>query len=197
MTTRPVILLRPLSPDDADAFADWAEDPLFVAHAGWTPGLERAALLSFWQTLATAPPPDLLRLVAEQDGEIVGCVDLHGEDPSQRELGYEVGPSARWGRGLGTALARAGLAHAFEQLGLEEVWAEALPANTASVRILERLGMRRTGTGDEEEFLGVPGRYAQYRITRAEHARLTGPRLTERAAAPEPAADPRDTASGR
>ncbi|GAA1488501.1 GNAT family protein [Brachybacterium sacelli] len=184
-----MILLRPLSLDDAETISDWAEDPLFVAHAGWTPGVERATVLAFWTRLATAPPPDLLRLAAVHDGEIVGCVDLHGSGPTTRELGFEVGPSARWGQGLGTALARAGLDHGFEELGLEEIWAEALPANAASVRILERLGMRRTGSGNDEEFLGEPGRYSLHRITQEEHARLR-----DRGAAPTPAADPRGTA---
>jgi RimJ/RimL family protein N-acetyltransferase len=101
-------------------------------------------------------------------------VDLHGLEPGIRELGYVVGPSTRWGQGLGTALARAGLAHGFDTLDLESVWAEALPANLASVRILRRLGMRADGHGEVEDFLGVPGRFERYRITREQHRHVTG-----------------------
>lgn len=168
------ILLRPLRARDADVAADWARDETFVAHAGWTPGLPREEYRVFWRRLALSPPPELLRLAAERRGEMVGTVDLHGLEPGIRELGYTVGPSANWGRGLGTALARAGLAHGFEVLGLDAVWAEALPANLASVRILRRLGMRADGHGEIEEFLGVPGRYERYRISREQYERDTG-----------------------
>ena len=165
------ILLRPLLADDAEIFTAWAADEVFVAHAGWTPGLPREEYTVFWQRLAHEPPPELLRLVAEHRGAVVGTVDLHGLEPGIRELGYTVGPSANWGRGLGTALARAGLAHGFEALGLETVWAEALPANLASVRILRRLGMQADGHGEVEEFLGDPSRYERYRISREQYER--------------------------
>lgn len=168
------ILLRPLVAADAEVFADWAADEVFVAHAGWTPRLPRAEYVAFWQGLADSQPPELLRLMAEHRGEVVGTVDLHGLEPGVRELGYVFGPSTPWGQGLGTALARAGLAHGFDALGLETVWAEALPANLASVRILRRLGMRADGHGEAEDFLGVPGRFERYRIIREQHRHGTG-----------------------
>lgn len=179
------ILLRPLRAEDAETFADWAVDETFSAHADWTPGLARSEYVAFWRRLADSPPPELLRLVAEADGEVVGTVDLHGLEEGVRELGYTVGPSARWGQGLGTEVARAGLAHGFDELGLEAVWAEALETNRASVRILERIGMVHDGHGDPGEFLGVPDRYVRFRMNRALHAatRAAGPQ-TQRISVP-------------
>src|SRR5699024_2692691 len=107
VSSSPVIRLRPLHPDDAGTIAGWAADPVFVAHAGWSPDLERSTMYEFWHGMAIAPPRELVRLVATLEGEIVGYADLHGADTSERELGYAVGPSARWGQGLGTAVARA------------------------------------------------------------------------------------------
>lgn len=164
------IRLRPLREEDAETFADWAADETFCARADWTPGLAREEHARFWRRLASSPPPELLRLVAEADGEVVGTVDLHGLEPGVRELGYTVGPSARWGQGVGTAVARAGLAHGFDALGLETVWAEALQTNVPSVRILERNGMVRGELGGPGVFLGVPDRYVRFRIGRALHA---------------------------
>src|SRR5699024_11057980 len=192
VSSSPVIRLPPLHPDDAGTIAGWAADPVFVAHAGWSPDRERSTMYEFWHGMAIAPPRELVGLGATPEWGIVGYADLHGADTSERELGYAVGASARWGQGLGTAVARAGLRHGFAELGLEEIWAEAPPANTASVRILERLGMRRTGTGEEDEFLGERTRRAQYRITRRDHARLSGP-----AAPPAPARGPKGTARYR
>ena len=156
---------------DAAVFAEWASDERFCQHAGWTFGGAPAATLAFWTQLIAAPPADLLRLTAIADGEVAGYVDLHGDLPGVRELGYVVGPSTRWGRGLGTALGAAGLAHAFDVLGLEAVWAEALAANVPSVRILRTLGMRETGRGDAEAFLGEPTHYVQFRLSRVDWRR--------------------------
>ena len=49
---------------------------------------------------------------------------------------------ACWGRGLATEAARAALRDGFERVGLERIVAIAQPANTASIGIMRRLGMR-------------------------------------------------------
>ena len=52
----------------------------------------------------------------------------------------------RWtGRGLATEMARAAIAHARTQPGFEEIVADVDEVNTASVRVLEKLGFERTG----------------------------------------------------
>ncbi|MEV4342904.1 GNAT family N-acetyltransferase [Actinoplanes sp. NPDC049596] len=135
------LTLRPLTPADAPTIASWAGDPVFVAGAGWTPTLSPAAHVAFQLNLITNPPPELIRLGAVENGDLVGYVDLHGTEPARRELGYVIGDSRRWGRGLGGAAARAGLTHGFGELGLTHIWAEAEPTNTASIRILRSLGM--------------------------------------------------------
>lgn len=213
MHTAAEIRLRPLRASDADVLANWAHDQRFVEHAGWTRGLDTRQHLAFWRQLIASPPSELLRQGFTRDGDLLGYVDLYGTGSTVRELGYVVGPSSRWGQGLGTAVARAGLAYAFHELELSAVWAEALPANTASMRILQTIGMRRTGHGQQGELLGRPGRYVQFRISHEEHTlhtapadvttpaapttpagSTTGAELSNRAAAPEPAADPPGTA---
>jgi RimJ/RimL family protein N-acetyltransferase len=57
-------------------------------------------------------------------------------------IGYIVEPHAT-GQGIGTATARALLHAAFDKLGLRRVTAAANADNIASVRVLERAGMRR------------------------------------------------------
>ena len=47
-----------------------------------------------------------------------------------------------WGRGLATEASRAALEYAFSVLGAERVTAVTDPPNVASVRVMERLGMR-------------------------------------------------------
>ena len=166
-----MLSLRPLVLSDIATYARWGQDQRFCEHAGWTIGLPLPDYEAHWNRLITEPHPELIRLAAVLGDEIVGYVDLHGEDPQQRELGYVVGPSTRWGQGIGTAIARLGLDHGFGHLGLEAITADALDANHASIRILLSLGMTETGTGAEEPFLGAQSFYRQFSITKAEWER--------------------------
>ena len=197
------VRLRPLLPADAQTFADWGADPQFCRHAEWRAGRPPADRLRFWEELISAPPPDLVRLGADCDQELVGYVDLHGTAPGRRELGYTIGGRDRWGLGLGTAAAAAGLTYGFSELGLDEIWAEALDATTASVRILQRLGMRETGRGDRRSFLERATHYRQFVINAdewsvgLERAARSGtgtglrPRPRRRAASGRPGPGPR------
>lgn len=47
-----------------------------------------------------------------------------------------------WGKGLGTELARAALQFGFEEHGFERIVAIAKPPNIASMRVMEKVGMR-------------------------------------------------------
>lgn len=166
-----MLLLRPLVEQDIAVYSQWGQDPVFCEHAGWTVGLPLAEHEAHWQRLVDAPGPDLIRLAAVRGDDVVGYVDLHGDRPHRRELGYVVGPAALWGHGIGTAIARLGLEHGFRRLGLEEITAGAVDANEASIRILVKLGLTETGRGAEEPFLGVPSYYRRFRITKAEWER--------------------------
>lgn len=162
----PLIQLRPMEPADAEVIAAWGDDLLFCDEAGWSRELDPLERRRRWAELVADLPSDLIRLTAVSDGEVVGFVDLRGDEPERRELGYVVGGRERWGKGLGTALARAGLLHGFDELGLNEIWAEAADANPASVRILQRIGMTETGRGDDTTYLDRATFYRQFRITR-------------------------------
>lgn len=162
------IELRPLIEADAPTLAAWAVDPVFCAHAGWRPRDAPGDAVPWWREAIQHPDPALIRLLALSDNQPVGYVDLHGDDANERELGFAIGPSANWRQGFGAAAARVGLEHGFGVLGLSRIWAEAVEANVGSVRILRSLGMRETGSGAAEVFLGTPSRYLQFELSRAE-----------------------------
>lgn len=63
------------------------------------------------------------------------------------EIGWRLAP-AWWNRGYATEAARAALGHGFERLRLEEIVSFTVPANGASRRVMEKLGMTRDATGD-------------------------------------------------
>ena len=100
---------------------------------------------------------DLPRLTVSERGlGLWSGTDAHGfagvwflvadpDDLAAAEIGWRL-PSSRWGRGLAVEGARALLTHAFESLGAQRVWAETMAVNTRSRAVMERLGMRHTGT---------------------------------------------------
>ncbi|QIX28393.1 GNAT family N-acetyltransferase [Nocardioides sp. JQ2195] len=95
-----------------------------------------------------------LTLVIERDLEVIGDLMLHVNDPwaqvevreqaaaTQAELGWCLHPD-HGGKGCATEAVAALITASFEQLGLRRITAECFADNTASWRLMERLGMRR------------------------------------------------------
>lgn len=71
------------------------------------------------------------------------CGFVRLEGMNELELAYELTASA-WGRGIATEAALACVRYAFEA-GLERVIAGADPPNVASLRVIEKLGMKPAG----------------------------------------------------
>jgi len=72
--------------------------------------------------------------------DLVGTVGLRPLDDEGLEIFYSLAPGS-WGRGYATEAARAVVGHALGTLGLAEVLAEIDEGNTASVAVVQRLGM--------------------------------------------------------
>jgi [ribosomal protein S5]-alanine N-acetyltransferase len=82
-----------------------------------------------------------------QPTQVIGFGGLtyraYGKD-QKLNLGYRFSPNV-WGHGYATELANAALKIAFEELHLQEVFALIRPANTASIRVVAKLGMEQIG----------------------------------------------------
>jgi RimJ/RimL family protein N-acetyltransferase len=87
----------------------------------------------------------LLAVMERESGRVIGEAGLQLlEAGPDVEFGYTLAHAA-WGRGYATEASRAVLRWAFVGLGLERVVAVVDPANRASRRVLDKLGMRRMG----------------------------------------------------
>jgi [ribosomal protein S5]-alanine N-acetyltransferase len=80
-----------------------------------------------------------------QNGELAGCAGLrpYGKGEQVLELGFHLRP-AYWGQGIAQEAARAVIAFAFGTLRLKALFAGHHPENTASERLLKKLGFRYT-----------------------------------------------------
>lgn len=148
LTTARLRLRRP-APSDLDALAAvFAQEPVW--HWPFRRGRTREETAAFlerqarhWDVLGYG-----LWLVTEgSDGRVVGYAGLSvpvflPQILPAVEVGWRLEPAV-WGRGYATEAATAALDEAFSTLGLEEVCSLPEARNGASVRVCERLGMRR------------------------------------------------------
>jgi [ribosomal protein S5]-alanine N-acetyltransferase len=99
-----------------------------------------------------------LWLIKEKDQtDLVGTAGLRPLEHLGLEIFYSLAPGW-WGKGYATEAARAVVEHALGPLGLPEVLAEVDEGNTASVAVIERLGMTAF-----EAVPGVLGPMKRYR----------------------------------
>jgi [ribosomal protein S5]-alanine N-acetyltransferase len=100
-----------------------------------------------WLTKTTSPYDHLAWAITENSGDAcIGMVCYHHREARNRrlELGYIVAPQHQR-RGFGTEAVRALLHYCVDQLGVHRVQAFVHPDNTASIRLVERLGFRCEG----------------------------------------------------
>lgn len=144
------LLLREFAEDDWAAFHAIESLPEVARFQSFEPRTiaeSRAYVLEASQS-ATEDPRltyDLAVVLVAED-RLIGRCGLGITDLDLREamLWYTLHPDD-WGRGYTTEAARAVVNFGFRELRLHRIWADCDPANVASWRVLEKLGMRREG----------------------------------------------------
>jgi [ribosomal protein S5]-alanine N-acetyltransferase len=137
--------LRPCELADLDALHALFTDPEVrrflwddrVITRGETAGVIEASVASF----ASRGFGQWLAFPGEGDA-LVGFSGLRLVDGTTHvELLYALAP-LHWGRGLASEAAHAVLQHGFATLGMSRILARADAPNAASIRVMQRLGMR-------------------------------------------------------
>jgi RimJ/RimL family protein N-acetyltransferase len=144
----PRLVLRPYRDDDFDVFADMHAREDVARYLLWPPRDEEASRRAFARhaTVRLDQDGDGVTLSARRSdtGAFVGEFVLFLRTVEHRggEVGYILHPDAA-GQGLATEGAAAMLTLAFETLGLHRVIGRIDARNTASARVLIKLGMRQ------------------------------------------------------
>jgi RimJ/RimL family protein N-acetyltransferase len=151
--------LRPFEPGDLDALVTMHGDPGVVRYLyfGTRDRDELRGVLAEKQgRVALTKDGDGLNLAAvrRDTGELVGDMTLFWRSAEHRqgEVGYIIHP-AHGGQGYATEATRALLRLGFEELGLHRICGRLDARNTASARVLERVGMRREAHLVENELV--------------------------------------------
>lgn len=144
MITTARLVLRRFAPDDADALHGYLSRPEAVHFEPYGLQSRQDCVL---EARRRSGDPDFLAVCLADTGELVGNLYFHPEEPAAwrtSELGYVFHPD-HWGHGYATEAVRGLLDAAFAEWGVRRVTARCNPENTASWRLLERVGFRREG----------------------------------------------------
>lgn len=153
------LALRPYEPDDlAHLYSMFGREDV-CRYLPWMPmdvDQARAKLEQRVRQTHLEADGDPLVLAAEESatGRTVGefMLRLKSLESRQGEIGWSLHPDAQ-GRGFATEGAREILRLGFDELGLHRIVAGCDPRNTASLRVMDRLGMRREAAFVESEYL--------------------------------------------
>jgi RimJ/RimL family protein N-acetyltransferase len=149
------LVLRPVGDEDVNRILEYRNLPEVTRWLLRTE-VDAESLRAGWRD--AAENPDDHSKAVTLDGMVIGTVSLDvvdgmgqpGVPPrTEAELGYVFDP-AYGGRGYAIEAVTAMVAYAFDRLGVRRLTAACYADNLPSVRILEKLGMRREqhGVGD-------------------------------------------------
>ena len=161
------LILREFVPDDWPAVLAYQSDPRYLRYYEWTGRTEadvRAFVQMFVDQQQQQPRTRFqLAITLKEDGRLIGNAGIRvvaDRNPVstfyEADIGYELAPDA-WGHGYATEAARAIVRFGFQELGLHRISADTVADNTASARVLQKVGLTLEGRLRDKEF--YKGRY--------------------------------------
>ncbi len=153
----PRLVVRQVTAGDADALLAIFGDPENVRFYGTGRPWSREEVERFVanypagdERLVSAPGLVLLRPMLTVVG--FGGVGYYRQEGNTPDL-FFIFDRAHWGRGLATELVQAAIAAAFRHPEVGTIYATVQPANRASMRVLEKIGMRPQGYLPEKDWV--------------------------------------------
>ena len=141
------LMLRRFTAADAEAFAAYRSDPDIARYQSWDAPLPLSEAVQKVEEFTQGDPaaPGWFQYAVDLDGVLIGDLGLNlDENLMQAELGFTLA-SAYQGRGYATEAVRGLLDDVFIERKLHRVSAECDARNTASARLLERVGFKQEG----------------------------------------------------
>lgn len=135
--------MRKLTPDDAEVMYALNLDPDVIRYTGDLPfeSIQATRLFLLEYAGRSLKGVGRMAVVEKQSGEVIGWCGLkYHPDEEEYDVGYRFFKKY-WNKGYATETASACLTYAFEVLQLPFVVGNVMRENTASIRVLEKIGM--------------------------------------------------------
>lgn len=168
------LLLRQFRDSDLEAFLAYRNDPEVAKYQGWDVPYPRHAAVEFVHEMVRAIPAPgqwiQTAIELKSTHEMIGDVAFHikKDDERQAFIGYSLARPF-WGCGYAFEAVSGILGYLFGELHLHRVIAECDVENTASWKLLEKLGFRREAHLIENIFFkGSYGSEYHYAMLRRE-----------------------------
>jgi ribosomal-protein-alanine N-acetyltransferase len=139
------LLIRRFSPDDFMDLYEYLSEPVVYAFEPGKPvSLDEAKVISRERSRGS----DFLAVELKPNGKMIGHLYFKQAEPARLltwELGYIFNPKFHR-QGYGSEAAAALTAYGFEKFNIHRIMARCDPRNTASWKLLERVGFKREGS---------------------------------------------------
>jgi RimJ/RimL family protein N-acetyltransferase len=139
------LILREFVKSDFDAVFAYSSDPKVTRYLFFGPRDADSTAEYLEELLASQieQPRTRFELAVEEtaSGRVIGACDLSLIEANVVDLGYMLG-TPDWGKGYATEISQALLEAAFRELRAERVISTVDVNNGASIRVLEKIGMR-------------------------------------------------------
>lgn len=164
-TTR--LYLREMSPDDAEQAYLLNADPEVIRYTGDLPFTSKESAAAFLEAYDHYRRHEFGRwaVIQKSNEEFLGWCGLkYTTDPDEHDIGFRFFRS-HWGKGFATEAAQKCLELGFNRFEMPVITGRVMRGNSASVRVLEKLGLRFF---DSFDFDGEEG--LLYRIRKSEYS---------------------------
>lgn len=142
------LILREISILDARDMYEYARLPYVGPQAGWNPHSsidETIRIIQMFIETKKSGDMGVWAIVDKKTRKMIGTIELYNYVPRfKAELGYVLNPKF-WGKGYVVEAGKALLNYAFNTLGLKRVEAGVFVDNHQSIRVCEKLGLKREG----------------------------------------------------
>jgi ribosomal-protein-alanine N-acetyltransferase len=165
----PRLIMREFTLDDVDAVFEFSTEPEVMKFTGEAciETIEQAEkiITDIWLPEYKQYGYARYALVHKGDDKVIGFCGLKfipagdiGDNEAAPDIGYRM-LQKYWGQGLGFEAANAAMQYGINSLGLTDIFGDAVVENTASIRILQKIGLKYERQFEYEGF--VVNRYKQ------------------------------------
>ena len=151
------LILRDFVEDDWQRIQEYQSNPLYLRYYQWTERTPEAVQRFIGRMIVFQQQEPRIKyqlaVVLKSTNQLIGnCgVRMDTAGAVEADMGYELDPK-HWNHGYATEAAHAMADFGFHRFGVHRIWAGCIAENTASVHVLEKLGMKLEGRFREHRY---------------------------------------------